>query len=226
MSRRIVSAGAAVLLVGLATAAPAVAGPSLLCHPFNIGSSPSLPWDGSNGWRDGRADYNVANLVSDTEALLVPSMPVVVRMETLRRAAIYASRDGQVATQLLVRLMDRLRSTAKTGRPDPIALFDAGYYAETLKQIGGLGSMPEFKSRASSTRAVAADVDGYAMITKSLILRPNDASLEFAAALVAADRDRTAYQEHSMRARAGAKDDVLLTINLDHIAAGPAGQRH
>ncbi len=213
-----VTLGAGVLLAVIAMATPAQAGPPLLCHPFNIGSSPSLPWDGSNGWRDGRADYNVANLVSDTEALLGPSTPVIVRMETLRRAAIYASRDGQVATQLLVTLMDRIRANTKAGKPDPIALFDAGYFAETLKQIGDLGSTAEFKGRAPAIRAVAADVDGYGMVTKSLILRPNDASLEFAAALIASSKDRAAYLEHARKARAGVKDDVLLAINIDHVS--------
>ena len=54
-----------------------------------------LPWDGTNAWWQGRADYNLQNLVADTEALLTPSTPVIVRMETLRRAALYASLDEQ-----------------------------------------------------------------------------------------------------------------------------------
>ncbi len=221
------SVSASVLLGVIAIASPAIAGPPLLCHPFNIGTSPSLPWSESSGWRDGRADYNVTNLPADTVALLGPSVPVVVRMETLRRAAIYASRDSEIATQLLVRLTDRIRSqTRQAGRPDPIALLDAAYFAEALKQIGDLGSVPEFKGRAGAIRAVAADVDGYGMVQKSLILRPGDAGLEFAAALIAAGKDRAAYEEHARNARAGAKEDILLTLNLDHVPEGRAGQRH
>ena len=85
-----------------------LAGPPLLCHPFDIGSAASLPWNGTSSWFDGKPDYRLSGLVSDTEALLVPSTPVVVRMETLRRAAIYASRDPQVASALLERLAANL----------------------------------------------------------------------------------------------------------------------
>ena len=76
------------LVALLGVAAPALAGPPLLCHPFDIGSARSLPWDGTNAWWQGRADYNLQNLVADTEAILSPSTPVIVRMETLRRAAL------------------------------------------------------------------------------------------------------------------------------------------
>jgi len=33
-----------------AVAAPAVAGPPPLCHPFDIGSAPSPPWNGADNW--------------------------------------------------------------------------------------------------------------------------------------------------------------------------------
>ena len=86
-ARRSLTAAALVLAV----AAPALAGPPLLCHPFDIGTAQSLPWDGTKGWFQGRADYRLEQLVPDTEAILQPGTPVLVRMETLRRAAIYAS---------------------------------------------------------------------------------------------------------------------------------------
>ncbi len=216
-TRRLQVVAAAVLLVGLA-ASPVLAGPPLLCHPFNIGPAPSLPWDGSHGWSDGRADYNVTSLIADTEALLGPSVPIVVRMETLRRAAIYASRDTQVAAKLFVRLMDRATNTTGSGKADPLPYFDAAYYAEALKQIGALGSMPEFKSRAPEIRAIAAGTDGYMMVKKCLMIRPGDAQLEFGAALIASDKDRAAYEEHARKARAGAKDDKLLAVNIDHVS--------
>ena len=56
-----------------------LAGPPLLCHPFDIGDARSLPWDGTRAFWQGRADYRLENLAADTEALgLMPSTPVIV----------------------------------------------------------------------------------------------------------------------------------------------------
>jgi hypothetical protein len=87
----------AIVLGVVAIATPALAGPPLLCHPYDIGSARSLPWNDAAGWTGTRADYKLENLVADTDALLTPSTPVVVRMK-LRRAAIYASMDAKVAS--------------------------------------------------------------------------------------------------------------------------------
>ena len=59
---------------------------------FDIGSAQSLPWEGRDSWWHGRADYQLTRLVADTTGLLTASTPVLVRMETLRRATIYAQR--------------------------------------------------------------------------------------------------------------------------------------
>src|SRR6187397_1918598 len=107
------------LALALAVAAPALAGPPLLCHPFDIGSARSLPWDGTNAWWQGRADYNLQNLVADTEAILTPSTPVIIRMETLRRAALYASLDDKVAA----RLLSSVTARAAAGASSASALF-------------------------------------------------------------------------------------------------------
>ena len=74
------------VLAAIFIATPAFAGPPLLCHPFEIGTARSLPWEGT--WSQGKADYKIANLITDTETLLTPTTPVLVRMETLRRAAL------------------------------------------------------------------------------------------------------------------------------------------
>ena len=71
-----------------AVSTPALAGPPLLCHPFDIGAAASLPWDGAGGWFQGKSDYQLNRLVADTEAIPQPGTPVIVRRETLRRAAI------------------------------------------------------------------------------------------------------------------------------------------
>src|SRR6202035_4092176 len=71
-------------------------GPPLICHAVDIGSAQSLPWT-SSGWNlSGQENYDVSHLVPDTLALLGPSTPVLVRMETLRRATLYAQQRGGV----------------------------------------------------------------------------------------------------------------------------------
>ena len=116
MSRRVLGwcLGIVSMVSAVAAPAPALAGHCApLCRSFAIGDARSLPW--GTAWWQGRPDYNLANLVSDTEALLVPSTPVVVRMETIRRASLYASRDRTVAERLLSTLMTRPQR--RTSRP-------------------------------------------------------------------------------------------------------------
>jgi hypothetical protein len=208
----------ATLVVVLALARPAAAGPPLLCHPFDIGSARSLPWNGSTGWRHTSAGYNVRNLVADTEAILAPSTPVIVRMETLRRAAIYASGDRTVASTLLARLRDRVRAADLSGRPDALALHDAAYFVEALRQLTRLEPLVSLRDPAASLRDLVAEADGPALMRKSLEARPDDPSLEFAAALIVADKDRAAYERHAAKARAGASRDPLLARNIGAIS--------
>jgi hypothetical protein len=212
--RRVIPLAAVVLAL---TASPALAGPPLLCHPFDIGSSQSLPWDGSSAWWQGRADYNLQNLVAETEALLKPSTPVIVRMETLRRAALYASLDAKVAERLLSSTTARANASAQ-GAAAASALFDAGYLTETYKQIALLRGERQFADRARTIAAVVGKTDGNAMINRAITQRPEDASMRFAAALVAATGDRTAYRDHAEKARKGAAQDTLLARNIDKLS--------
>ncbi|MCI0485150.1 MAG: hypothetical protein L0229_00845, partial [Blastocatellia bacterium] len=110
----------------------ALAGPPLICHPLDIGNAKSLPWGGS-GWRATRTDYKIDRLVADTVALLDSNMPVIVRMETLRRASIYAAGNRQVAVELHSRLASRARNA--TGKAGALAHFDVGYLEEACKQL-------------------------------------------------------------------------------------------
>jgi hypothetical protein len=201
------------VIVTLVTARPAQAGPPLLCHPFDIGSAASLPWNGTTSWFDGKQDYRLTSLVSDTEALLGPSTPVVVRMETLRRAAIYASRDPQVASALLERL------TAKAQNPKTaLALLDVAYVTEALRQITQIGGVTGYKDRVPAIVDLVRDRDGWQQMKASLAAAPDNPGLEFAAALIAAGKDRGAYVDHARKARAGAQKDALIARNLNHIA--------
>lgn len=201
---------------GVAAGSPAFAGPPLLCHPFQIGSARSLPWDGRTAWFEGRADYKLNNLIADTESILGPSTPVIVRMETLRRAAIYASRDQVVAVELLKRLSDRVH---KAGNGAAVAYLDLAYVVGAFKQLSALDRpMSAFKGRAAYLLPLVTRLDAYALVRKSLLLELGNPSLEFAAALIAADTDRAAYEAHARRARAGANADSLLALNIGAVS--------
>jgi len=189
-------------------ASPALAGPPLLCFPFDIGPATSLPWDKDNNqWKGMRADYDVSHLAADTVALLTPTTPVLVRMETLRRAALYATKDDKVAHGLVDTLVFRAKKAANAAPTDAaLAEFDAGYLIETLKQTTYF---------APSTASIVETRDGYAMVQHSLTLRNNDPSIAFAAALMT--WGKADHNAHVQRAKAGATADMLLARNIDHV---------
>lgn len=211
----------ALMLLALSLCAfAAMAGPPLLCHPFDTAGAPSLAWGGP-GWNQPRAGYNLRSLSTDTEALLKANTPVIARMETLRRAAIYASRDAAVARQLLARLDARI-ARARTPQSQALARFDSGYFTETLQEVVRLQGydMPGVgKVDASGLRALIGKLDGSAQVDAAIRLRPNDPSMRFAAALIAsADQRKAAYAVHARFARAGADSDRLLARNVQQIA--------
>ena len=163
---------AGVMAAALTTATPALAGPPLLCFPFNIGAARSLPI-GYGNWHATDPTYDVGRLVDDTVALLAPETPVLVRMETLRRATLYAAGRPEIATALLARLRDRAKvPTADVG----LAVFDFGYLVETYR---------EAKPIFTSLVAAIDGIDGYQFILKARALQ-SDASMDYAASLAAA----------------------------------------
>ncbi|AKC86223.1 hypothetical protein [Pseudoxanthomonas suwonensis] len=204
----------------LLLAMPAWAGPPLLCDPFDTAGAPSLAWGGDR-WNQPLADYDLDRLATRTEALLAADTPVIARMETLRRAAIYASRDGRIARQLASRLDARI-AAAGSGDAKALALFDSGYFLETLQEVVRLQSydMPGVGPvDTAALRALLAQEDGSARIDRALALRPDDPSMRFAAALVArADQRAGAGAAHAQRARAGAEGDRLLALNIGLIS--------
>ena len=207
----------AIAVAALAVAAPALAGPPLLCHPYDIGGARSLPWSAGAGWNQPSPDYNLKNLVADTESLLSPSTPIIVRMETLRRASIYASADAQIARDLLSRLMARATGSEKRGHPEALAFLDAAYLTEAFNEITMLTKTPPFQDRVAGVRAAIGSADGRALIAKSLWAEPDNPTLHFAAALISSS-DRSAYEQHAAKARAGAAKDPLLAKNIDHVS--------
>ena len=201
---------AAVLATLLSFANIAQAGPPLICHPIEIGQAKSLPWT-SRSWNlTGSENYDLNNLIRDTLEILSPDSPVLVRMETLRRATLYARKDPSVAKELLTRLHARATSAESSGHPDALAWFDAGYLAEAYKQWIGQNWMKVSKDEQNP----AAGVDGYAMVRKAIGLRGSDPQMEFAAALITLSGPQDEHRRHTQRALAGAKTDSLLAQNL------------
>lgn len=191
-------------------AAPARAGTPLICHPYAIGSAESLP--GSTGdWKGVNPNYNRANLVRDTLALLHENTPIIVRMETLRRAVIYATagmrgweygngftaEDRANVAAISAKLRERTERTTGTARA--LALFDYGFFGETLRH----------------TR-IDSSIQGYELMAQALELRGgSDPDIEFALALASSwPNNRSEHLAHLERARAGAKAGSLLAANL------------
>jgi hypothetical protein len=208
--RSIASASSSLLFVLSFLAAVALAGPPLICHAFDIGGARSLPWTSENWNLTGTENYDTRNLASDTIAILDSNPVVLVHMETLRRATIFARKNPQAAKELLTRLVARAESTRQSRDSVALAQFDAGYLAEAYKEwLGKDGSNP------------AMNFDGYALVKKAIQLRGNDPQMEFAAALIAVEGSASDRLEHAQKALAGAKNDPLLARNLSSHFGGP-----
>ena len=177
---------------------PALAGPPLICHRLEIGTTKSLPWTGDSWNLSGNEAYDTRNLSRDTLAILDSNPAVLVRMETLRRATLYARKDSQAAKELLLKLHARATSKAS----DALAWFDLGYLVAAYQQLFGAGQNP------------ATGLDGYELVRKALSLRGSDPEMEFAAALITLRTPGKDHQEHVQKALAGAKADPLLAQNL------------
>jgi len=174
---RLLSASLAVLVL-----APGVvqAGPPLICHPVDNGGAASLPWGSGPGWNAPQPGYDRSRLVNDTLALLTPAAPIRVRMETLRRATVYAMRDPDRARELLARLEDRAHGGGP-GTDRALALFDAGYLIETYKQ-----------ARIITGRDIVDPArDGEAMVREARHRREKDPDMEYAVGLIASGRPKT-----------------------------------
>ncbi|MGB7726809.1 MAG: hypothetical protein WBL50_02170, partial [Candidatus Acidiferrum sp.] len=147
---------------------------------------------------------NLNDLVPDTMSILDAGSTVLVHMETLRRATLYAAIDPLVSKRLLVALVARSKAAANT-RAAALASFDAGYLAETYKQYEWI---------SKSGNGPAHNVDGYALIKKAIQFRGNDPQMEFAAALVTLSGPAGEHAGHAQKAKAGANTDPLLARNL------------
>jgi hypothetical protein len=202
---------AALLCTLLLFVTSALAGPPLICHAFDIGNAKSLPWI-SHDWNlAGTESYDTKNLAVDTISILDSNPTVLVHMETLRRAALYARKDPAAARQLLLKLVTRADASSYSPA-GALASFDLGYLAEAYKQW--LGKDPSNP---------AEGLDGYTLVERALKFRDNDPQMEFAAALISLNGPAATHQDHAQKAIVGAKNDPLLARNLSsHFWSSPS----
>jgi hypothetical protein len=198
---------ASLVLLSLLALQPMKAGTPLTCTPYDIGNAKSLQV-GADRFQPDPA-YDRTKLVGDTLALLTPKTPIIVRMETLRRAAIYATENlhardrnrvySAAEKKLALDLVQSLRERTQTATAgdQALALFDLGFFCETLRQA-------QFDEK----------LGGYEILSKAAELRPNDAEIQFALALASSWPKQNDREDHLAKARAGAKANSLLAINL------------
>jgi len=184
------------------------AGPPLICRPYEIGNAASLPWihSGEAGWKAGwdNADpnYDTRHLASDTVKILDSGAPIVVRMETLRRAVIYGSRNHDAATELL----NVLRARADAPHASAAAYLDYGYAVETMKQM-----LWVYKQDLTN------GVDGHALVERAVAMEPGSPEMHFAAAMVAQNQRLPGYGDHAAKALAASSDALLATNAQSHL---------
>ena len=195
------------LVVSLLALSPAAvqAGSPLTCFPMPIGEARSLAWGSGSGWNTPSPGYDRARLAADTVALLGPRTPVLVRMETLRRAVIYASQNDGAARSLFDALRARAGATSG-GKADPLAQFDLGYAVEAYRQT---------RPMADRFLSAGPPEDGYALVRQALAAGGPDPAMEYAAALITCDRDRRGLSDQHLRvALAGAAEGSDLARTL------------
>jgi hypothetical protein len=196
---------------------PALAGPPLICHPFEVEGSKLIAWGTGQGWNTPDRSYDIKKLVTDTNAVLTDDAPILARMENMRRATIYAMRDPVIAQELLKTVMARALGTTTDSR----AWFDAGYLIESYKQAEHLREKGRAELRAWAAVDETIRVDGYNWVKKAMAMTAplahrslgegGSAEMEFAASLMTQGSVASA---HRARAIAAAPKNSLLAKNL------------
>ncbi|MFG0331121.1 MAG: hypothetical protein ACF8PN_14635 [Phycisphaerales bacterium] len=189
--RRIVAAG----LVTAALSAAAAAGPPLICHELECGSSKVLAIP------SGERNYIESKLQSDLIALLQSDTPLLARMESMRVATIAVSERPAIAMSILAELQGRALNANSNDRAHALALFDAGYLVECYRVYG-------LVDRDNTT------LDGYGWAKRAQTMYDGGPEMEFGLALMTFDRDRSRFAEHLGRAVHGTNGDTLLATNI------------
>jgi hypothetical protein len=203
-----IAAIAAVLFI----ASPALAGPPLICHPFETSGGMLITWGTGSGWNTPDRSYDIKKLVADTTAVLTADSPILTRMENMRRATIYAMRDPQIAQALLKTVTTRALGTST----DSLAWFDAGYLIESYRQAVAIREKGNPELRAWAEVDETLKVDGYNWVKKSMAMASTpSAEMEFAASLMTQGSTASA---HRAKALAAAPKSSLLARNIAALA--------
>ena len=187
----------------MAPSGAAAAERPLIVRAFDIGDAKSLPWADPARWDAVAPAYNLDSLAGDALALLVPETPLIVHMETLRRAVVYSRKDPRVVRQLQALLDTRVRVAEEDGKADVPALFDLGYLVEASKQAAWLHW------------DVFAEPNGYALLRRAMRAGGTTAEMEFAGALMLAEpAGQIFFTRHLKYAIEQATEGSLLAKNL------------
>jgi hypothetical protein len=187
----------------IALVAPALAGPPLICHEIQIpDSAKSLPWGKDTFTKS--SNYSQSDVVRDTLGILKPDVPVLVRMETLRRATLYIDHKQVLADDLLGSLMARAMDAEAAGKPDALAWFDAGYLVQCFYQT----ETPTSFSPGVTKGTGASSIAGYSWVAKAIAL-DNGAhpQMDIGAALLTCDYGAAEHEQHLKRAIASGAAD-------------------
>ena len=168
-----------ILLMG-AVGAAALAGPPLICQKVEIGNAKSLPWTQVSGWNGFDARYDLSRTPGDTLAILVPGAPMEVRMETIRRAAVYSVKKEGVAEELMARLLARAADAEAAGKPEAMAWFDAGYFAEALRQMAFIARYDPTERARSKWHGDSKTFDGKPWMERAVRLGAKGTQVAFA----------------------------------------------
>ena len=204
-------------LAAFAFVPAALAGPPLICHPFTTGNgAPLLPWaEGTNQWHLPDPGYDRTSLVADTLDLLSADAPILVRMENMRRATIYAEENPAMAAELLRAVFERTATKPADARAEALEWFDAGYLVETYRQLGLIyqhGMLPPHGRWTSLVPQELTKLDGYELVQKAAALAPeSQAEIDFASALMTGP---PLTATHLRRAASSAAAGSLLAQNL------------
>jgi hypothetical protein len=211
LMNRVVRMSMMTVLLALPTVSEA--GPPLICHPFQTGGEALLPWGDGSSWNTPDSGYDLQRLPGDTLRLLSRGQPVIARMENLRRATIYASRDERVALRLLTVVLARAVAVTAGDALKADALFDAGYLIESYKQGVSLhrSSLVGEPTPSRWTLRDDALADGYTMVTRAIALAGGNPDMEFAASLMTSG---VLSDSHRQRAASQAHAGSLLARNL------------
>lgn len=200
-------------------AAPTAArafGPPSICHPFRIGTEPTLPWGDPRKLNDFDEALTLDELADRTAELLASSDDTIAHMETIRRACLYLNskpKSWQSGTTSADRakslrvLEGRLGSALgdalaarKAGKPDDrreaLAWFDIAYLRGALDQIG-----------------LDANTDFDGPLRKALALQPKDVGMLLGAALLHFRSDRQwSYLDSAIRLVEDGDEDLRWNI--------------